>query len=130
MAMTWSKLTEITRGVPFVVERVRLTDSGVALEGEFEVPTLMALSAEDLVFVEAFVKSHGSIKEMERLFGVSYPTVKNRLNRLSGALGGDDVEVTTEAEAKDADVRAEVLARVATGEITADEAVRQLTGGR
>ena len=42
---------------------------------------------DDQVFIGAFVRSHGSIKEMERLFGVSYPTIKNRLNRLSQALG-------------------------------------------
>ena len=41
---------------------------------------------EDQVFVAAFLKSHGSIKEMEQVFGVSYPTVKARLNRIAGQL--------------------------------------------
>src|SRR5262249_25576139 len=80
--MDWSELTSLTRGQRFVIERVRLS-SGVAIEGEFEPPQLAQLSLEDQVFVTAFVRCHGSIKEMERIFGVSYPTIKSRLNRIA-----------------------------------------------
>ncbi|MFV2021178.1 DUF2089 family protein [Micromonospora sp. LOL_023] len=45
---------------------------------------LAQLSVDDQVFVAAFVRLHGSIKKMERIFGVSYPTVKSRLNRIAG----------------------------------------------
>src|SRR5947207_11639290 len=82
----WQVLSELTRGRPVVVERVRLIEQDVAIEGAFELPRLAQLSAEDQVFVAAFVRSHGSIKEMEQVFGVSYPTVKARLNRIAGAL--------------------------------------------
>ena len=82
--MDWHELTDLTRGQPFIVERVRLTDSGIAVEGEFEPPQFAQLSPDDQVFIAAFVRSHGSIKEMERIFGVSYPTVKARLNRIAG----------------------------------------------
>ena len=82
----WQALTELTQGKAFVVERVRLVESGVAIEGGFEPPQLAWLSAEDQVFVAAFLKSHGSIKEMEAVFGVSYPTIKARLNRLRSPL--------------------------------------------
>src|ERR1700744_3006266 len=85
-AMDWQELTKLTRGQPFVVERVRLAGSGVAIEGEFELPQLAQLSVEDQVFVTAFVRCHGSIKEMERIFGVSYPTIKSRLNRIAQSL--------------------------------------------
>src|SRR6476660_6965567 len=81
LPMEWQDLTNLTRGKSFVVERVRLA-SGVAIEGEFEPPQLAQLSLEDQVFVAAFVRCHGSIKEMERIFGVSYPTIKSRLNRI------------------------------------------------
>ena len=57
----WQELTNLTRGQRLVVERVRLA-SGVAIEGVFEVPALAQLSAEDQVFVAAFVRCHGSIK--------------------------------------------------------------------
>ena len=81
--MDWQELTDLTRGQPFVVERVRLAGSGVVVEGQFEPPQLVQLSVDDQVFVAAFVRSHGSIKEMERIFGVSYPTIKARLNRIA-----------------------------------------------
>ncbi len=122
MANDWSELTDLTRGEPFVVERARLLKSGVAVEGEFEPPPLAALPPEDQVFVAAFVRSHGSIKEMERLFGVSYPTVKNRLNRIGAELGFADVLVAPEG----APSRSEVLARLARGEISAREAEEKL----
>jgi len=82
-AMDWQELTNLTRGQPFVVERVRLTGSGVAIEGGFELPQLAQLNVEDQVFVTAFVRCHGSIKEMERIFGVSNPTIKSRVDRMS-----------------------------------------------
>jgi len=116
----WQALSELTRGRPIVVERVRLTGQDIAIEGAFELPRLARLSAEDQVFVAAFVRSHGSIKEMERVFGVSYPTVKARLNRIAASL--EFVETDPEP------ARAEVLDRLARGEITADQAVAELEG--
>ena len=120
----WHALTELTQGRPFIVERVRLPDREVAIEGAFEPPKLAQLAAEDQVFVAAFVRSHGSIKEMEQMFGVSYPTVKARLNRIAQALQFAEVEVR-EAPAPRGS-REEVLARLGRGEISADEAVRAL----
>ena len=116
----WQALSELTRGRPIVVERVRLSGQDIAIEGAFELPRLAQLSAEDQVFVAAFVRSHGSIKEMEQVFGVSYPTVKARLNRIAASL--EFVETDPEP------ARAEVLDRLARGEITADQAVAELEG--
>src|ERR1700761_6259065 len=114
----WQALSELTQGRPMVIERVRLQDSGVAIEGAFEPPRLAQLSAEDQVFVAAFVRSHGSIKEMEQVFGVSYPTVKARLNRIAGSLEFVEVDPEPHPAANDARDRAEVLERLARGEIT------------
>ena len=82
----WQALSDLTRGRPIIVERVRLIEPGIAIEGAFELPRLAKLSAEDQVFVAAFVRSHGSIKAMEQVFGVSYPTIKARLNRIAASL--------------------------------------------
>ncbi|MGI5245250.1 DUF2089 domain-containing protein [Dactylosporangium sp. CA-139066] len=117
--MDWQELTNLTRGRPFVVERVRLA-GGVAIEGAFEPPQLGQLSLEDQVFVTAFVRCHGSIKEMERIFGVSYPTIKSRLNRIAQAL--DFVETDP------APSRADVIDRLRRGEIDAQQALRELEG--
>ena len=114
----WQELTQLTQGQPIVIERVRLTEKGIAIEGSFELPQLARLSAEDQVFVTAFVRCHGSIKEMEQIFGVSYPTIKSRLNRISQSL--EFVEINP------APSRAEVLDRLKNGEISAQDAIREL----
>lgn len=119
--MDWQELTNLTKGRRFAVERVRL-EGGIAIEGEFELPQLAQLGIEDQVFVTAFVRSHGSIKEMERIFGVSYPTIKSRLNRISQSL--DFVE--TNPGPSRAESQADVIDRLRRGEISPDEALRQL----
>ena len=114
----WQELTKLTQGAPLVVERVRM--GGIAIEGAFELPQLARLSVEDQVFVAAFLKSHGSIKDMEQVFGVSYPTIKARLNRVAAALEFVDTNPTPP--------RSEVLDRLDRGEITAAEAIAELEG--
>jgi hypothetical protein len=114
----WQELTRLTQGRPILVERVRLADKDIAIEGRFELPQLARLSPEDQVFVVAFVRSHGSIKEMEQVFGVSYPTVKARLTRIAQSL--DFVELNPSPS------RTEVLDRLRRGEITAQQAIREL----
>ena len=114
----WQDLTQLTKGKHLVVERVRLAGSETRIEGSFELPQLARLEAEDQVFVAAFVKSHGSIKEMERVFGVSYPTIKARLNRIGQSLEFVDTDP--------APPRSDVLERLGRGELTAEQAIREL----
>ena len=116
----WQELTKLTQGRPLAVERVRLTDTGTAIEGAWDLPQLARLSAEDQIFVTAFVRSHGSIKEMERVFGVSYPTIKSRLNRIGESL--DFVDVNPQPQPS----RVEILGRLQRGEITTDQAIEEL----
>ena len=116
--MDWQELTDLTHGQPFVVERVRLTGNGVAIEGQFEPPQLAQLSIDDQVFVAAFVRSHGSIKEMERIFGVSYPTIKSRLTRIADSLEFVETNPTPS--------KSEILERLQQGEITAEDAIREM----
>jgi hypothetical protein len=123
--MDWKHLTDLTNGGAFVVERVRLP-SGIAIEGPFELPLLAQLPLEDQVFVVAFVRSHGSIKEMERLFGVSYPTIKARLNKLSEKLG-PVVDVAPPSNEEHAPARRAILDRLDRGEISVQEALKELS---
>lgn len=118
LASDWQELTRLTQGQPIVIERVRLTEKNIAIEGAFELPQLAQLSAEDQVFVTAFIRSHGSIKEMEQMFGVSYPTIKARLNRISSLLQFVETDPSPS--------RQEVLDRLRSGELTAEEAIRAL----
>jgi hypothetical protein len=122
----WQELTRLTGGAAFVVERVRLVGKDIAIEGAFAPPQLARLTSEDQVFIAAFLRSHGSIKEMEQMFGVSYPTIKARLNRIAASLDFID---ESPAPAR-SEVRAEVLDRLASGEITADQAIAALEEGK
>jgi hypothetical protein len=119
MTKEWHELTKMTRGTPVTVERVRLVDSDIAIEGSFTLPPLANLSNEDQVFVMAFVRCHGSIKEMEEMFGISYPTVKNRINRISRQL--EFVEIVNISPEE------EVIGELERGEISAEEAIRRLS---
>jgi len=114
----WQELTQLTQGASIIVERVRLAEKGIAIEGQFELPQLARMSLEDQVFITAFVRSHGSIKEMEQVFGVSYPTIKSRLTRIANSLEF--------VETNPAPSRTEILDRLKRGEISAEEAIRQL----
>ncbi len=122
MALSWHKLTDLVGGKDFRIERVRTVDDGIAVEGDFELPLLARLDAKDQSYVAAFIHCHGSIKQMERWFGVSYPTIKARLNRIAEQLDfaelvdGETLVNTTSG----------VLDRLELGEIDADEALAEL----
>ena len=117
MANDWHELTDLTGDRRFLVTEVRM-DSGISLQGEFELPPLARLRYEDQVFVSEFVRSHGSIKDMEKAFGVSYPTIKNRLNRIASLL--QLVEVET------APATGDPLDLLERGEISAGEAALRI----
>lgn len=114
----WQELTQLTQGQPVTVERVRLVDKDIRIEGSFELPQLARLPMDDQIFITAFVRSHGSIKEMERIFGVSYPTIKSRLTRIANSLEFIQTNPTPS--------KSEILERLQRGEITAEAAIREM----
>ena len=114
----WQELAQMTQGHRVVVERVRIAEKDIAIEGSFELPQLARLSSDDQIFITAFVRSHGSIKEMERIFGVSYPTIKSRLTRIANSL--EFVETNPSPS------KSEILERLQRGEITAEDAIREM----
>jgi hypothetical protein len=102
---------------PFKITRLACPNCNVTMEGQIELSTLAQLSLEDQAFVMAFVRHHGSIKKMESLFDISYPTVKNRLNAIAAAL-----DKSMQAPSP----RAYVLEQLSRGEITVEEALDKL----
>src|SRR5438105_8515070 len=122
MGRDWQELTKLVGQAPIEIERVRLLETGVVIEGPFTLPPLAQLAAEDQVFVAAFVRCHGSIKQMEKYFGVSYPTIKNRLNKIGGQLSFVEIEQGSEGDAP-APTRADVLDRLSRGELTVAQAL-------
>jgi hypothetical protein len=121
VAQSWQQLTELTGAKSIRVTQVHLLDSGITISGDFELPPLAGLPADDQIFLAAFVKSHGSIKQMEKLFGVSYPTIKNRLNKLGEKLGFVDIQAPDE--------RLVILDQLDRGELTVEEAIKRLDTG-
>lgn len=100
------------------VTRMSCPTCKLALEGEFDVSALGKLGVEDQAFVIGFVRHHGSIKKMESLFGISYPTVKNRLNAIGAALDKN-------FEAPSPNLY--VLEQLSRGELTVEEALEKLS---
>src|SRR3954449_10138237 len=122
-AQDWLALTRLTGGARFCIERVRLADQEVAIEGRFEVAPLAQLTPDDQVFVAAFVRCHGSIKQMEKFFGVSYPTIKNRLNRIGSQLPFAEIDPPADEERP---TRSELLSRLERGELTVNDVLARL----
>jgi hypothetical protein len=123
MSKEWQVLSRLGAGSAVEILRARLVEQDVVVEGPFELPPLARLSSEDQTFVAAFVRCHGSIKQMEQLFGVSYPTIKNRLNRISALL--PFVEVAPEHELAPPSA-SDLLTRLERGELSVEEVLNQL----
>ena len=121
----WQALTKLTGGSRFQIERVRLVDEDIAIEGRFDLPPLASLTAEDQVFVAAFVRCHGSIKQMEKFFGVSYPTIKNRLNRIGAVLPFAEITPGDPAPGGPSPT-SELLSRLERGEINVNDVLSRL----
>jgi hypothetical protein len=128
------------------VTRLHCSHCGTTLDGDFSVGRFGRLSREQLALLERFLRSRGNLRDMERELGISYPTVRNRVEALVRALGlaeGEGATITDEVEPEtkvaapmDTDVvarRREVLEQVARGELSAIDAalaIRNLGQGR
>jgi hypothetical protein len=119
------------------ITRLHCRTCGTTLEGEFGVGRFGRLSREQLALLESFLRSRGNLKDLERELGISYPTVRGRVEALLRALGLADgdataVEEPMEAEAPnpasdhEADERRAILDRLARHEISAEDAATAL----
>ncbi len=120
MYHSWKKLTDMTDNRSMVIKKVRIPEEELDIEGNFELPPMARLTMEEQLFAAAFIKTHGSIKQMEKIFGISYPTVKNKLNAIGSKLDFIDVEINIQSPVSD------ILDRLERGEIDADQAVKEI----
>lgn len=90
-----------------------------AIENEFELPRLMKLSNEELAFAEIFIKCRGNIKDVEKELGISYPTVRAKLDEVIASLGYSVVRTKSVPNN-------EVLDMLEKGEISAEQAIKML----
>jgi len=100
------------------VTRLRCDHCDTQLEGTFEIPTLVRLTPADIDFVVRFVKSSGSLKEMAKQSGQSYPTVRNRLNDIIAQLHSSPLSV--------AEQRQSILDAIANGTMSVADAEKKL----
>ena len=108
------------------VTRLHCRNCDSALEGHFNLGRLYHLNKEQLAFVETFIRCEGKITRVEQEMGLSYPAVRSRLNDVIRALGYEVGE--TEKETVSEEERRAILADVASGRLSAEEAVDMLSG--
>jgi hypothetical protein len=108
-----------------IVTRLACRNCGTALEGRFSMEKIFQLTPEQLHFVEVFLRSEGKLNRVQEELGLSYPTVRSRLEEVIRALG---YEVVGKDEGADEDRRQEILQKLAAKEITSEEALELLQG--
>ena len=110
------------------VTRLHCRSCGTTLEGDFSVGRFGRLNRDQLALLESFLRSRGNLREMERELGISYPTVRSRVEALVRALGfgaradADDADEPAGEATAPATTREEILQALARHEMTADEA--------
>jgi hypothetical protein len=113
-------------GAALAVRRLECADCGTAVEGHFTASPYAALSPDQEAFLELFLRARGNLREAERVLGLSYPTVRARLDGVLEALGfGTPGTAGPPAAPLDAE---QVLGALERGEITAAEAAHRLRG--
>ena len=103
------------------ITQISCDDCGTVIEGHFHLCKFCKLTAEQKSFIDVFIKCRGNIKEVEKELGVSYPTVKNKLEDVVGALG-----YKPEPEPAAPGKRKEILDKLNSGDITVEEAISLL----
>ncbi|WHY84190.1 DUF2089 domain-containing protein [Neobacillus novalis] len=104
------------------IMKLQCTHCQTTVENEFQFSKLAALSQEQLHFIEIFLKCRGNIKEVEKELGISYPTVRGKLDDIISSLG---VALSKKTEVD----KRKVVSMLEKGEITAEEAIHLLKEG-
>lgn len=105
------------------VKKLHCAHCQTTIENEFKLSKIASLSSEQLQFVETFLFCRGNIKEVEKELGISYPTVRGKLNEIVIALGYD-----TETPKKGDRDEKKIVSMLEKGEITPEEAIKLLKG--
>ena len=118
-------------GEPLIVTRLEGPTTGIAIEGRFSLGWIGRLTPEQLEFVGVLVRSRGNLQKVAADMGASYNTARNRMDEIVTMLGG-----TTEGEQNPAQetsvgaaqAKRAILDRLAVGELSFDEAMKQIRG--
>jgi len=116
-------------GGTLTARRLECPGCAISLEGAFELPAMLKLTRDQMDFVEVFIKNRGVIRDVERELGVSYPTVRAKLDEVVQALGFALKGAAPEADAQadeDDPVRRAILENLRAGRISPEDALRAL----
>lgn len=100
------------------VTEIKCKRCGIVIQGEFDLCKFCRLNAQQKYFVEVFIKNRGNIKEIEKELGISYPTVRNKLDDVISSLGHKVLKSSVNQK--------EILEKLKNGEINKDEALKLL----
>jgi hypothetical protein len=112
------------------VAQLRCPECAITIEGEFTPPALLKLTGAQIDFIEVFIKNRGVIRDVERELGVSYPTVRARLDEVIAALGYQSRGTANDNANEGASRRRSILADLKDGKITPEEALAALNEPR
>ncbi len=111
-------------GGSIVITEIRCANCHLKMQGEFTPGLFSSLSTDQLTFVRAFLRVRGNMSEMEKVLGVSYPTIRNKLDEINQTL--ERAEASPQPSAETDSPRTAILNKLAAGEINAAEALEQL----
>ncbi len=127
-------------GGPLIITGCRCADCGLEMRGEFRPPQFATLTEDQLTFVRIFLRARGNLTEVEKVLGVSYPTIRNKLDEINETLdsaeaaGAGKGDTAPEPEPDPAEEsRRAILQQVSAGRLSATEAIeklRNLQGGK
>jgi hypothetical protein len=113
-------------GGPLVITEIKCANCHLTMQGEFKPGLFSTLTDDQLTFVRAFLRVRGNLSEMEKVLGVSYPTIRNKLDEINKVLETSEKAPDASPAPTASNERNAILARVAAGEIDAAEALAQL----
>ena len=132
--MSKSKLHDVpykdpVTGAELYISELTSEESGVTIRGKFAIPKFAQLDKDQAKFLETFLRCRGMLSSMEKELGISYPTVRSRLESLLDALDLIPIKESTRTNDKDVDKRRKILDLLEKGEITAEEAKTRIREG-
>ena len=117
-------------GGPLIITECRCEKCNLQLRGEFSPGLFAAFSEEQFAFIEVFLRARGNLTEVERVLGISYPTIRNKLDEINGVLEKEPAPPNNSSPGKIPatvdDLRKAILKQVSEGKLTAAEALLQL----
>ncbi len=113
-------------GGPLFISELTGAQSGITIRGRFEIPIYSRLDEEQQRFLETFLRCRGMLNSVEKELGISYPTVRARLDSLLNSLGLASEREETGGKERGSDQKQRILDQLERGEISAEEAKAQL----